>query len=241
MARKITRDYPNVDKSIYPNPRDAFDIEEQGTTVDIPESQQNGEGPEIINEADGGATLDYNPMARAQETTFEANISEFLEDDILNKLSSDLTKNYEDDKNSRSDWERTYTEGLDLLGFKYEERAKPFAGATGVTHPLLAEAVTQFQAQAYKELLPPGGPVRAEIIGEGTPEIEQQAERVKDYMNYEITCTMQEFDPELDQMLFHLPLAGSSFKKIYYDAQLERAVSRFVPAEDLIVPYLISD
>ena len=178
---------------------------------------------------------------RAQEGSFEGNIAEWLEDGVLDKISSDLRSNFEDDKNSRSDWEKAYTEGLDLLGFKYEERAKPFTGATGVTHPLLAEAVTQFQAQSYKELLPPGGPVRTEILGDSTPEVEQQAERIKDFMNYQVTCIMQEFDPELDQMLFHLPLAGSAFKKIYYDAQLERAVSKFIPAEDLIVPYFVSD
>ena len=241
MARKIQQDYPNVDKAMYPNPRDALTIEEEGQTISLPEEQQNGAGPQIINEEDGGATLDFNPEMRAQEGNFEGNIAEWIEDNILERISSDLRSNFEDDKNSRSDWEKAYTEGLDLLGFKYEERAKPFTGATGVTHPLLAEAVTQFQAQAYKELLPPGGPVRAEILGDPSPEVEQQAERIKNFMNYQVTCVMQEFDPELDQMLFHLPLAGSAFKKIYYDAQLERAVSKFIPAEDLVVPYLISD
>ena len=241
MARKIEKDYPNVDKSIYSNPRDAFAIEEVGQTIEFPEEEQEGIGPQVINEEDGGATLDFNPQMRAQEGNFEGNIAEWLEDGVLDKISSDLRSNFEDDKNSRSDWEKAYTEGLDLLGFKYEERAKPFTGATGVTHPLLAEAVTQFQAQSYKELLPPGGPVRTEILGDSTPEVEQQAERIKDFMNYQVTCIMQEFDPELDQMLFHLPLAGSAFKKIYYDAQLERAVSKFIPAEDLIVPYFVSD
>ena len=241
MARKIEKDYPNVDKALYANPRDAFEIEEVGQTIEFPEEQQEGTGPQVINEEDGGATLDFNPQMRAQEGSFEGNIAEWLEDGVLDKISSDLRSNFEDDKNSRSDWEKAYTEGLDLLGFKYEERAKPFTGATGVTHPLLAEAVTQFQAQSYKELLPPGGPVRTEILGDSTPEVEQQAERIKDFMNYQVTCIMQEFDPELDQMLFHLPLAGSAFKKIYYDAQLERAVSKFIPAEDLIVPYFVSD
>ena len=241
MARKIEKDYPNVDKALYANPRDAFAVEEVGQTIELPEDQQEGTGPQVINEEDGGATLDFNPQMRAQEGSFEGNIAEWIEDGVLDKISSDLRSNFEDDKNSRSDWEKAYTEGLDLLGFKYEERAKPFTGATGVTHPLLAEAVTQFQAQSYKELLPPGGPVRTEILGDSTPEVEQQAERIKDFMNYQVTCIMQEFDPELDQMLFHLPLAGSAFKKIYYDAQLERAVSKFIPAEDLIVPYFVSD
>ena len=138
MARKIQQDYPNVDKAMYPNSRDAFDIEEQGQTISLPEEQQNGAGPQIINEEDGGATLDFNPEMRAQEGNFEGNIAEWIEDNILERISSDLRSNFEDDKNSRSDWEKAYTEGLDLLGFKYEERAKPFTGAPGVTQPLLS-------------------------------------------------------------------------------------------------------
>ena len=142
-----------------------------------------------------------------------------------------------DYKMSRKDWEQSYMEGLDLLGFKYENRTEPFQGASGATHPVLAEAVTQFQAMAYKELLPSDGPVRTQIVGAITPQKEQQAQRVKDFMNYQIMDQMQEYEPEFDQMLFHLPLAGSSFKKVYYDDLLGRAVSKFVPADDLIVPY----
>jgi hypothetical protein len=138
---------------------------------------------------------------------------------------------------SRKDWEQAYTSGLDLLGFKYENRTEPFQGASGATHPVLAEAVTQFQAMAYKELLPSDGPVRTQILGAVNPQKEQQAQRVKDFMNYQIMDQMQEYEPEFDQMLFHLPLAGSAFKKVYYDDLLGRAVSKFVPADDLIVPY----
>ena len=138
---------------------------------------------------------------------------------------------------SRKDWEKSYTDGLDLLGFKYENRTEPFQGASGATHPVLAEAVTQFQATAYKELLPSDGPVRTQVLGDATPPKQQQAQRVKDFMNYQIMEKMKEYEPEFDSMLFHLPLAGSTFKKVYYDDLLGRAVSKFVPADDLIVPY----
>ena len=142
-----------------------------------------------------------------------------------------------DYKESRKEWEHTYITGLDLLGFKYEDRTEPFSGAAGATHPVLAEAVTQFQALAYKELLPADGPVRTQIMGAPTPEKEMQSTRVKDFMNYQLMDQMKEYEPEFDQLLFYLPLAGSAFKKVYYDDLLGRAVSKFVPAEDLVVPY----
>ena len=229
-----------VEKAIQ-NPQQPLEVEGVGEEIQLPQTENMTKGVEILQEDDGGVTLDFDPNQKQSDGDYFANLAEFMNDDVLQKLSSDLQKNFEDDKNSRSDWEKTYKDGLDLLGFKYEERSKPFAGAAGVTHPLLAEAVTQFQAQAYKELLPPGGPVRTEILGAPTMETEQQAERIKSFMNYQITTEMQEFDPELDQMLFHLPLAGSAFKKVYYDSNLERAVSKFVPAEDLVVPYFITD
>jgi hypothetical protein len=175
------------------------------------------------------------------EGDFFDNLAETLEDSELTRISSDLLGDYDNNKNGRKDWEETYSKGLELLGFKYEERAEPFRGASGVTHPLLAEAVTQFQAQAFGELLPAGGPVRTEIVGRVTPEIENQAERVRHYMNYQLTCIMKEYTPEFDQMLFYLPLAGSTFKKVYYDEFLGRPVSKFVPAEQLIVPYTATD
>ena len=229
-----------VEKAIQ-NPQQPLEVEGVGEEIQLPQTENMTKGVEILQEDDGGVTLDFDPNQKQSDGDYFANLAEFMNDDVLQKLSSDLQKNFEDDKNSRSDWEKTYKDGLDLLGFKYEERSKPFAGAAGVTHPLLAEAVTQFQAQAYKELLPPGGPVRTEILGAPTMETEQQAERIKSFMNYQITTEMQEFDPELDQMLFHLPLAGSAFKKVYYYSNLERAVSKFVPAEDLVVPYFITD
>jgi hypothetical protein len=172
---------------------------------------------------------------------FDANLAEFMDDSEMMSLASDLVGDVEDDMSSREDWESTYKRGVELLGMNYEERSQPFEGASGVVHPLLAESVTQFQAQAYRELLPSGGPVRTQVIGEETTEKLQQADRVKNYMNYQITHEMEEYDPELDQMLFYLPIIGSTFKKIYFDPLLQRAVSKFVHAEDLVVPYTATD
>ena len=197
-------------------------------------------GPvEVVPEEDGGATIDFEPGAISipgTENHFD-NLADLLPDDILEPIGNELRGNYNDYKMSRKDWEQAYTSGLDLLGFKYENRTEPFQGSSGATHPVLAEAVTQFQAMAYKELLPSDGPVRTQILGAVNPMKEQQAQRVKDFMNYQIMDQMQEYEPEFDQMLFHLPLAGSAFKKVYYDDLLGRAVSKFVPADDLIVPY----
>ena len=174
---------------------------------------------------------------QSQPEDFFSNIADTVDDRALKQLASDLITEYQNDKESRKEWEQTYTSGLDLLGFKYKERTQPFKGASGVTHPLLAEAVTQFQAQAYKELLPSDGPVKTQVVGLNNQQVEEQSTRVKDYMNYLIMDKMEEYTPEFDQMLFYLPLAGSTFKKVYYDAMLERAVSKFIPAEDLVVPY----
>ena len=188
---------------------------------------------------DGGAEVDFDPQAEAMQGAEEhnANLAEFLEDGDLSAIASEVLNSFEECASSRSDWESTYTKGLDLLGFKYEARSEPFQGASGATHPVLAEAVTQFQALAYKELMPSGGPVRTQIIGLESSEKVAQAHRVKDFMNYQLMVNMKEYEPEFDQMLFNLPLSGSTFKKVYYDALLGRSVSKFVPAEDLYVPY----
>ena len=194
---------------------------------------------EVTPEEDGGATINFEPGAinvPGTESHFD-NLADLLPDDVTSPIGSRLKENYVDYKNSRKEWERTYIEGLDLLGFKYEVRSEPFQGASGATHPVLAEAVTQFQATAYKELLPADGPVRTQILGVVNPQKEQQSNRVKNYMNYLIMDRMKEYEPEFDSMLFHLPLAGSTFKKVYYDELLGRAVSKFVPAEDVVVPY----
>ena len=180
----------------------------------------------------------------AEETEAEdffANVAETIDDKALKQLASDLISEYDSDKESRKDWEDTYRNGLDLLGFKYKSTTQPFKGASNVTHPLLSEAVTQFQSQAYKELLPSDGPVKTKIVGLQNEEVEAQSQRVKDFMNYQIMEKMEEYTPEFDQLLFYLPLAGSAFKKIYYDSLLERAVSKFIPAEDLVVPYYATD
>jgi hypothetical protein len=171
----------------------------------------------------------------------DANLAEYLEDSYLGEIASELMEAYEQDLLSRKDWEETYTKGLDLLGVKTVERSEPFEGASGVTHPLVAESVTQFQAQAYKELLPAGGPVKTNVIGLQDGEREAQAARVKDFMNYEITEVMEEYDPDMDQLLFYLPLSGSCFKKVYWDVGMQRPVSKFVPAQDLVVPYVATD
>ena len=180
-------------------------------------------------------------MPVEQGPQFNENLADFLEADVLSILGSELTALYSEDKESRQDWYESFRKGLDLLGIKQEERTQPFQGSSGVNHPLLAEAVTQFQSQAYKELLPASGPVQVQVVGEHNPDIVSQSTRVKEFMNYQITHVMEEYDPEMDSMLFYLPLSGSAFKKIYFDMMLDRAVSEFVKAEDLVVSYSTTD
>jgi len=208
--------------------------------VELEEDQQNVDQPiDVQQNEDGSVDINFDPSIGSQEQGEDhfANLAELLPDDVLNPLGSKMYEDYADYKSSRKDWEKTYTEGLELLGFNYDDRTEPFKGASGATHPVLAEAVTQFQALAYKELLPAAGPVRTQIIGMPTPDKEAQSMRVKQFMNYQIMSEMPEYEAEFDQMLFYLPLAGSSFKKIYYDEIMQRAVSKFVPAVDIVVPY----
>ena len=200
------------------------------------------EGIEITEDEDGGVTFDFDPLRnKEREDDFFDNLAEFLSDSELAEVSNDLMDQYTSNKASRQDWEETYSNGLELLGFKYEDRTVPFRGATGVTHPVLAEAAVQFQAQAFNELLPPDGPVRTAVLGSQTHAKVEQASRVKNFMNYYITNVMEEYTPEFDPMLFNLPLAGSTFKKVYFDDTLGRPVSKFVPAEYLVVPYETTD
>ena len=197
---------------------------------------------EMIPDEDGGVTIDFDPQdQRGDGDDFYMNLAEEMPDRELSRIAGELMSEFDSNKSGRQEWEDAYANGLELLGFSYEERAQPFRGASGVTHPLLAEAATQFQAQAFNELLPASGPVRTAVLGAETREKEQQAIRVKQFMNYYITNVMEEYTPELDQMLFFLPLAGSTFKKVYYDETKGRAVSKFVPAEHLVVPYETSD
>ena len=229
-----------IDKGL-PNTRNKLEIpsEEEIQEVAVQEEQPEKGPIEVIPEEDGGVTLDYEPGSinvPGTESHFD-NLAELLPDDVLEPIGNEMTQNYMDYKASRKEWEQAYITGLDLLGFKYENRTEPFQGASGATHPVLAEAVTQFQAQAYKELLPSDGPVRTQVVGIKNPATEQQANRVKDFMNYLVMDQMKEYESEFDSMLFHLPLAGSTFKKVYYDVPMGRAVSKFVPADELIVPY----
>jgi len=229
----IDKSLPNVKTSIEVDPQEEIEIEQEKTL------EAEDPGVEVTPNEDGSVEVNFDPSKVNIEGTpnhFD-NLAELLPEDITDPIGSELVENYMDYKSSRKEWEQAYTTGLDLLGFKYENRTEPFQGASGATHPVLAEAVTQFQAGAYKELLPAEGPVRTQIVGNPDREKEAQANRVKDYMNYELMEKMNEYEPEFDQMLFHLQLAGSTFKKIYYDDLLGRAVSKFVPADDLVVPY----
>ena len=222
------------------------DIMEQGSAVTVEQEPTREElisdAAQILvneNEVLVGDELVEEPMPQMD---FNSNLVEFISEDVAKKLASDLTSSIKGDKQSRSEWEKTYKEGLEYLGMKFDEqRSQPFEGSSGVVHPLLAEAVTQFQAQSYKEMLPAKGPVKTEILGARTIETENQAERVQEFMNYYIMNVMKEYDPELDMLLFYLPLAGSAFKKVYFDFVTNKAVSKFIPPEDLIVPYEASD
>jgi len=229
----VDKALPNVEQTIkIPSPEEL--------QVEIEQTQKDPQAPvDVQTNEDGSVDVNFDPSQVNQEQSQDhfANLAELLPEEVLMPIGQELSANYQDYKSSRGDWEKAYTSGLDLLGFKYESKTEPFKGASGATHPVLAEAVTQFQSLAYKELLPAGGPVRTQIIGLPTPDREQQSQRVKDFMNYTIMSEMKEYEAEFDQMLFYLPLSGSAFKKVYYDEVMGRAVSKFVPADDLVVPY----
>ena len=229
-----------IDKSLPNKKVEIPGAEEQlEKQVEIREELPDAGDTEITPTEDGGVEINFEPGAFNQEqgeSHFD-NLAELLPEETLNPLGSELVQNYQEYKSSRKDWEESYAKGLDLLGFKYENKSEPFQGASGATHPVLAEAITQFQALAFKELLPADGPVRTRTVGASTPQKNDQANRVKEFMNYQLMDVMKEYEPEFDQMLFYLPLSGSAFKKVYYDDLLGRTVSKFVPADDLIVPY----
>jgi len=228
---EIDKSLPNVADKLTPG---ELEIEQIAQSV-----EETPAGPtEVTENEDGSVDINFDPTKNLSAgIEFGANLAEVIDEQILNTLGSELYQDAQSYKDSRADWEKAYTQGLDLLGFKYESRTEPFQGASSATHPVLAEAVTQFQALAYKELLPAEGPVRTQVIGLETIEIQEQANRVAEFMNYQIMDVMQEYEPEFDQMLFYLPLSGSTFKKIYYDETLGRAVSKFIQAQDIIVPY----
>ena len=228
----------NIEKALS-SLTDALEIEPTGQEIQLePDVGEKDveimeDGSAVIGEEEG--TIDTSNVPH------NANLADYIDDTELMRFSGDLINDFEADKFSRRDWEDSYVKGLDMLGFKYENRTQPFEGASGVVHPLLAESVTQFQAQAYKELLPPSGPVRTQVIGLSTPEVQDQAKRVQQFMNYQITEVMQEYDPDMDQLLFYLPLSGSAFKKIYYDSLMKRACAKFVTGEDLVINYMATD
>ena len=230
---EIDKNLPNTDLPSVVAPDMDIEVSDETKLVE----SDNVEATEL---PDGGMEINFDPNSGIKvpgtEEHFD-NLADLLPDEVLNPIGSEMQANYTDYKMSRKEWEDTYIKGLDLLGFKYRVRTEPFQGASGATHPVLAEAVTQFQAMAYKELLPSDGPVRTQVMGLSTPPKEQQSQRVKNFMNYQLMDQMEEYEPEFDQMLFHLPLSGSTFKKIYYDDLLQRAVSKFVQADDLVVPY----
>jgi hypothetical protein len=207
----------------------------------IVEESTPTETEEVTVEIDEGK--DETSFEEVIETSenFFANLAENMDERTLSRMASQLIEEFKRDKVSRKDWETAYSQSLDLLGFKYMDATRPFRGASTVTHPLLAEGVTQFQAQAYKELLPASGPVRCKVLGVEDEATTNQASRVQDYMNYMLMDQMEEYVPEFDSMLFYLALAGSAFKKVYYDEIMERAVSKFIPAENIVVPYYTSD
>ena len=210
-----------------------------------------GEGPDIEVEVedatetameDGSVVIEFGSVTTATEADaaiedHDANLAEYIEDGMLEGMASDLVEDFDNDRTSRKEWATSYINGLDLLGMKVEDRAQPWQGASGVYHPMLTEAVVRFQAQAMSELMPASGPVKSKIVGKMTPEKFKQSQRVQTELNYLITEEMPDYRNEMEQMLFKLPLAGSAFKKIYYDPILERPVSVFVPAEDFVASY----
>ena len=232
----------NIGKAIDPSGKPDLEILKKETEVVVDGQRVPApEGLEIEMDEEGGATLDFDPREALPEIEFYSNLAEVIDDRDLETLSDELMGDFESDKSSRKDWEDAYVKGLGLLGLKYDERTTPFRGASGATHPLLTESATQFQATAFKELLPANGPVRTIIMGNESPEKYAKAGRVQEFMNFQLMNKMEDYTPEYDQMLFYLPLAGSTFKKVYYDELMDRPVSKFVPAEDLVVNYLATD
>ena len=219
----------------------------EGTIEQEPQDQELTiaiENPDslAIETEDGGMIIDFDPNAKEiGDVEFDSNLAEHIDDGILQELGSKLVGDYNGDKDSRSEWEETYTKGLDQLGLKIEEKTTPWAGACGVFHPMLSEAVIRFQSQSITEMFPAAGPVRTKIVGKITEEKEKQSQRVEDYLNYLLTHEMSEYRTETEKMLFSLPLAGSAFRKVYFDPSLDRPSSIFVPAEDVVVNYGASD
>ena len=228
-----------IEKPLAPidiGPRPVEPTDEQKVEVEV----VNPEAVSIETE-DGGMIIDFGKEEDNETSEFDSNLAEFIEDSELDKLANDLLSSFESDKQSRSEWAKSYVKGLDLLGMKIEERQQPWAGSSGVFHPVLTESIVRFQAQAMGEIFPAQGPVRTKTVGKVSREKTEQAKRVENEMNYLLTEEMTEYRDETEQMLFKLPLAGSAFKKVYYDPLLERPCAMFVPAEDFVVSYGVTD
>lgn len=226
-----------IDKAIYGAP--------MGLTAAAgqPDLEIEIDNPDMVTLDDGSVEITLIPGAKDADDAvpFDANLAEHVEEDVLAALGGDLVEDYGNDLDSRKEWERTYTEGLKLLGLQYEERTEPWNGACGVFHPMLTEAVVRFQSETIMETFPAAGPVKTQILGKQTREKEEAATRVQDDMNYQLTEKMVEYRPEHEKMLWNLPIAGSAFKKVYFDPALDRQVSMFIPAEDVILPYGTSE
>ena len=219
----------NIDKALYQQPAgiDALAQNEEAIEIEIVD-------PEEVNIAIGDMEIS---IGKGDDDTFSDNLADEVSESVLATLGGDLSSDIDNDKASRKDWEKSYTEGLKLLGLQMEERTEPWNGASGVFHPMITEAVVRFQAETITETFPAQGPVRTKIIGKETPEKKEAATRVQNDMNYQLTEKMVEFRPEHERMLWSLPATGSAFKKVYYDPSLGRQVSIFIPAEDIILPY----
>ena len=225
-----------IEKGLYAAPMGLDEMQDEA-----PELEIEIVDPEMVRLDDGSVEITIVPGDEDGETEFDANLAEVIDDRELQSLASDLLEAYKNDLASRKDWEETYTEGIKLLGLKYEERTEPWEGACGVHHPMIAEAAVRFQAEAIMETFPASGPVRTKIIGDVTPEKTEAAVRVQEDMNYQLTEKMPEYRAEHEKMLWNLPIAGSAFKKVYFDPTVGRQVSVFVPAEDVVLPYGTSD
>jgi hypothetical protein len=227
-----------IEKQMEPSDLEIEDTDAEEIEVEI----VNPDAVSIETE-DGGVIVDFEGSFTEElmGPEHDANLAEFIDEAVLQSMASELVEDFESDRESRRDWARAYVKGLDLLGMKIEERSQPWQGASGVFHPVLTEAVVRFQAQAMGELFPASGPVRTKIMGKLTPEKTDQADRIQTEMNYLLTEEMTEYRDETEQMLFKLPLAGSAFKKVYYDPLEDRPVAMFVPAEDFVASYGASD
>ncbi len=222
----------SIDKGLYAAP---LGIEDEDLTA--PPLEIEIEDPESVTIGMGDIEIELSPGKEDTDEEFDANLAEFMDESALDSLGSELVSDFTKDIGDRKDWIQTYVDGLKLLGLKYEDRTEPWQGACGVFHPMLTESVVRFQSEGIMETFPAAGPVKTQILGKDTPEKEEASTRVREDMNYQLTDVMVEYRPEHEKLLWNLPLAGSAFKKVYYDPSIGRQVAMFIPAEDIVVPY----